>query len=83
MQEGMLWYDDDDKRTLEEKVRRAADYYRNKFGRSPDLCLVNPRALNGRSVEVAHITLRAASNILMHHFMIGVGENGNGSGRGR
>jgi hypothetical protein len=82
MQEGMLWYDDDEGRTLEEKVRRAADYYRNKYGRSPDLCLVNPRALNGRSVEVSQITLRAASNILMHHLLIGVGENGNGSGGG-
>jgi hypothetical protein len=82
MQEGMLWYDDDDERTLEEKVRRAADYYRDKYGRPPDLCLVNPRALNGRSIQVAQITLRAASNVLMHHLLIGVAEKGNGSGRG-
>jgi hypothetical protein len=83
MQEGMLWYYDDNQRTLEEKVRRAADYYRNKYGRAPDLCLVNPKALNGKPIQVAQITLRAAPNILLHHLLIGVAENGNGSGRGR
>jgi len=77
----MLWYDDDAERTLEDKVLRAADYYRSKYGRSPDLCLVNPRALNGESVQVAQITLRAAPNILPHHLLIGLAENGNGSGR--
>ena len=34
MDTGMLWYDDDRQRTLEEKVRRAADYYRHKYGQT-------------------------------------------------
>jgi hypothetical protein len=34
MQTGMLWLDDDKRRSIEEKVRRAVAYYRDKYGRS-------------------------------------------------
>lgn len=76
---GMLWYDDDRKRTLEEKVNRAADHYRQKFGRAPTLCLVNPRSLNGDPTRVSKIELRSAHNVLQHHFWMGIAENNNGA----
>jgi hypothetical protein len=79
MNVGMLWYDDDRKRTLEEKVLRAADHYRQKFGRAPTLCLVNPRSLNGDPARVAKIELRSAHNVLQHHFWMGIAENSNGA----
>jgi hypothetical protein len=69
---GMLWYDDDRQRTLEEKVRRAADYYRQKYGQSPNLCLINPQSANGGAQAVNSIELKTAPNILPHHFWIGV-----------
>jgi hypothetical protein len=74
----MLWYDDDKQRTLEEKVIRAADYYQHKYGQAPTLCLVNPRSMNGDSAAVARIRLRTAHNVLLHHFWVGMAENGNG-----
>ena len=79
MKIGMLWYDDNKKSTLEEKVIRAADYYHDKFGRAPTLCLVNPRTINGGPKRVAKIELRAAHNVLLHHFWVGIAENGNGA----
>jgi len=45
MNEGMLWYDNDPRTTLTDKVTRAADYYRQKYGLVPDLCLVHPSML--------------------------------------
>jgi hypothetical protein len=69
---GMLWYDDDRQRTLEDKVRRAADYYRRKYGQSPNLCLINPQSANGGPQAVNSIKLQTAANILPHHFWIGV-----------
>jgi hypothetical protein len=75
---GMLWYDDDKKRTLEEKVRRAADYYRSKFGRAPTICLVNPRMINGGPKRVARVELRTAPNVLLHHFWVGIAGKGKG-----
>ena len=46
MNVGMLWFDNDPRTTLTVKVARAADYYRQKYGLVPDLCLVHPSMLN-------------------------------------
>lgn len=85
METGMLWYDDDKQCTLEDKVRKAAEYYRQKYGRNPTLCLVNPKLAvvtrpgNGSSLkQIDAVELRTAQNILLHHFWIGVARNGNG-----
>ena len=43
MKVGMLWVDTDRKRSLDEKVQRAAEYYQEKYGLMPDLCLVNSK----------------------------------------
>jgi hypothetical protein len=45
MNVGMLWFDNDPKLALVDKVQRASDYYRQKYGRIPDLCLVHPSML--------------------------------------
>ena len=42
MNVGMLWFDNDPRTALTTKVARAADYYRQKYGLVPDLCLVEP-----------------------------------------
>ena len=47
MKTGLLWFDDDPRRQLEEKVRRAATHYERKYGQSPTLCFVHPSAFNG------------------------------------
>ena len=49
MQTGLLWYDDDPQRTLEVKIGRAADRYREKYGHLPDTCYVHPLAVAGLS----------------------------------
>ncbi len=89
MKVGLLWYDDDKERTLEEKVRRAVDHYRQKYDESPTLCLVNPSLVDHSGGDVSGqghrmvdaIELRTAHNVLPHHFWIGVAEAGNGKGR--
>ncbi|HLF27197.1 MAG TPA: hypothetical protein VJG32_12750 [Anaerolineae bacterium] len=43
MREGLLWFDDDPRRRIDEKVQQAAARYRQKFGVTPDVCYVNPR----------------------------------------
>ncbi len=45
---GMLWFDNDPRTALTAKVNRAADYYRQKYGLVPDLCLVHPSMLGDR-----------------------------------
>ena len=42
MNTGMLWFDNDPKTALTAKIENAVDYYRHKYGRDPNLCLIHP-----------------------------------------
>lgn len=75
MNVGMLWFDNDTRTALTAKVNRAADYYRQKYGLVPDLCLVHPSMLGecsdlveGRAGKVA---VRPNRAILPDHLWIG------------
>jgi hypothetical protein len=45
MNTGMLWFDNDPKTALRAKIEKAVDYYRHKYGRDPNLCLIHPSML--------------------------------------
>lgn len=75
MKVGMLWLDADSKRTIEEKVIRAAVYYHDKYGHAPDLCLVNPTTFADEEITVGEVKVQRAKNVLPHHFWIGVSAN--------
>ena len=85
---GMLWFDDDTKRPLNDKVARAVEHYKTKYGATPTVCFVNPSMLGKDAPELAAgVQLRPARTVLVHHFWVGVGEatarpetrNGNGA----
>ena len=74
MQEGLLWFDANPKRDLADKVSLAADRYRVKFGRRPNLCYVHSSMLDSGAVEFDGVRLVPANNVLKHHFWIGIEE---------
>ena len=79
MVEGLLWYDGDKRRPLNEKVKAAAERYRRKFGRAPNVCYLHPSALgngNERPMErVGRVRLVPKANILPYHFLVGQEEH--------
>jgi hypothetical protein len=79
MNTGMLWYDNDPRTALTIKVSRAADYYRKKYGRAADLCLVNPSMLTDRPGLVdgraGKIMVRSNRAILPGHLWLGIEES--------
>jgi len=86
---GMLWYDDDSKRPFGEKVARAVDYYKAKYGSVPTVCFVNPASLKDSPDTAAGVQIRSARNVMVDHFWLGVGDanggdsHGNGHGHAR
>lgn len=66
---GWLWFDNDAKLSLEDKVDRAAQRFRQKFGRGPQLCYVNPGALDHSPTRCGQLVVHGASNILPGHFL--------------
>jgi hypothetical protein len=80
MKIGMLWFDDDPKRTLAEKIERAALRYQEKYGAAPNLCYANPGTVGDQSTLMvklpkSQVILKQARSILPNHFWLGVAEN--------
>ena len=71
MKEGLLWYDNDPKRSLSVKVDQAVTRYRARFGHKPTVCYLNEADLNGHEDEVRGIRLETRPNVLRHHLLVG------------
>jgi len=71
MESGLLWFDDDPARTLEEKAERAAQRYRQKHGQQPNVCYVHPSSVDGER-RVGQLTIAPLPTVLRHHFWLGV-----------
>ena len=71
MTEGLLWYDADGKRPTSQKIEDAASRYRERFGRAPNCCHVNPAEL----VEHGSVQVVANPRVLRHHYWIGIDES--------
>lgn len=68
MKIGMMWYDGDTQRSLEQRVSLAVQYYRAKYGSQPTTCVVHPSDY----AEVDGIKMEAARYILPRCFWVGV-----------
>lgn len=71
MNVGMLWLDDNKRRSFSEKVQRAADYYQEKYGRLPELCLVNVQMLAAEQ-QIGKIKVQPVKTVLRDHFWLGM-----------
>ncbi|MFZ5910838.1 MAG: hypothetical protein ACOYYU_12560 [Chloroflexota bacterium] len=74
MNAGMLWFDNDPKTALTAKVARAADYYRHKYGREPNVCLIHPSMMEKENPGTGKVTVRPYRPVLPGHLWIGVEE---------
>ena len=74
MNRGMLWFDNDPKTNLTIKIKKAADYYLQKYGTAPNLCLVNPSTLIDKMPEEGRITVRTYRPVLPGYLWIGLAE---------
>ena len=68
---GMLWLDADKSRSFEEKVARAFDYYKDKYGRLPELCVVNT-TMSQEKQEIGRVQIVPQKTIMPNHFWLGM-----------
>ena len=75
MRVGMLWLDDDSRKGITDRVERAAAYYRGKYGRTPNLCIVHPATLGEEVFQgVGRMELRTSKSVLPDHLWLGISE---------
>ena len=73
IQEGLLWFEDDPARATGDKIARAAQRYRQKYGHSPDVCYVHPAHLKEGDLHLfEEIKVLPAKSVLPHHFWLGI-----------
>ena len=87
MEIGMLWFDNDKKSDYEAKIERAATYYRDKYGKTPNLCFVHPCMIPNNGSQAADtvgqkpetlslksqgVEIRTSKTMLPNHFWIGI-----------
>ena len=87
MEIGMLWFDNDKRSDYEAKIERAASYYRDKYGKSPNLCFVHPCMIPDNGSQGADdlnaatdsptwksqgVEIRTSKTMLPNHFWIGI-----------
>ena len=71
MEIGMLWLDADRSRSFEDKVKRAVEYYKEKYGRFPELCFVNDIMVEDEK-KVGRVRVVRQKTIMPDHFWLGM-----------
>jgi hypothetical protein len=72
MKEGLLWFDNDPQRKLNDKINQAARRYQTKFGKKPTTCYLNVSDFEGETETGEGIRLMPTRDVLRHHFWIGI-----------
>jgi hypothetical protein len=75
MKTGMMWFDNDPRRSLAEKVAKAADYFREKYQLAPNTCMVHPSMLAEHTFRAGNVEVRPLRGVLPGHLWIGVEED--------
>lgn len=68
---GLMWFDNDPDRTIEEKIRTAAAFYLAKSGVSPDRCFVNADQLGDETVAIDGVEIDGVRWIMKNNFYVG------------
>ena len=83
MKIGMLWFDGDLQVDLGVRIERAAIYYRDKYGRSPNLCVIHPSTAGENHPDsVIGVDVRTSAAVQPDHFWVGLKERGKSSSDG-
>ncbi len=70
MKQGLVWFDNDPKKTLDVKMTEAAKRYKEKYGADPTVCYVNPGQLDTKRGSLGKLRIVSASQVLPNHLWL-------------
>ena len=68
---GMLWFDSNQELAVSDRVERAANYYKKKYGRIATLCFVHPSTLTEPS-KAGRTEIQPMDAVQPNHFWLGI-----------
>ena len=69
---GMLWFDNDKNTDTAAKIQRASAYYKDKYGKAPNLCFVHPATMPEVLNDTGGVEVRTSNTMLPNHYWIGI-----------
>lgn len=72
MATGMIWFDNDPHKNINEKINFAVQYYQKKFGSDPTVCFLNPKFRDKLSVSNSRIEFDFNIGLSPDHIWIGL-----------
>ena len=73
MHTGLMWFDDDPRKTLDKKIEQAAARYQEKYGHAATACYV-PAATSGAPASHQGVRIIPARTIRLNYIWLGVDE---------
>ena len=71
LENGILWFDDNTKKTLIERYATGAVYYFDKYHAVPNICFVHPSMLEGQTIP-EYIEILPNKNLMSGYLWIGM-----------
>jgi hypothetical protein len=70
MKQGLLWYDNDSKKSLEAKLADAVSRYKEKYGAEPSVCYVHPTHIDQARPTYGKIKMVKADRMQPNHLWL-------------
>jgi hypothetical protein len=67
-----MWFDNSPKVPLSDKVDEAVQAYEAKYGRTPNVCYVNPADIPEGGCVPENVTIESEASVLPNHIYVGV-----------
>jgi hypothetical protein len=67
----MLWFDSNQELAVSDRVERAANYYKEKYGRTATLCFVHPSTIAEPS-KAGRTEIQPMDAVQPNHFWLGI-----------
>ena len=70
---GMMWHDNDPKRTFDEKIFFAKRFYQEKYSQNASACFVHPNMMpeGAKSLSTHGVLVLPDETVMENHFWIG------------
>jgi hypothetical protein len=67
MKTGLMWFDNDPKKSLGDKILDAAGHYLRKYRVNPNCCYVHPSMIQNSDLQVDRVVIRTSKSVLPNH----------------
>ena len=69
---GMIWFDNDPKKNINDKIKFAIQFYKRKFGNEPTICSINPKFKELLFFTDSELNVEYNLNISPDHIWLGI-----------